>query len=150
MNICLLEMSLDKMHEFFRNFQYDTGDSYRYDKNRVDEYYKQHRAQGKIHYAIMYADAVIGDIYLKNIDMLQQSCEIGIHMINDHYKGKGYGAQALQLIKEIACKQFNLKTLYAETCGANISCCKALKKAGFEELSANDGKCRFLYQIRAK
>lgn len=96
------------MYIFFKDFQYDpkvssksAANVYQYDESRVDEYYTRHQSQDKLHYAIMLKESVIGDVYLKNIDNRNKSCELGIHMINNHYKGKGYGTQALQQIKDI-------------------------------------------------
>lgn len=139
------------MHTFFKDFQYDSSISdenavkiYQYDKKRVDEYYTKHRAQGKLHYAIMLNESVIGDIYLKNMDSVNRACELGIHMINDHYKGKGYGTQALLQIKQIAFKKLRFKTLYANTRQENMNCRRALVKAGYREMKTENGRCLYV------
>ena len=89
------------MHAFFKHFTYDPlalGEekipNYIYDQENVDQIYDKQQNQGKHHFAIMYEGQVIGDIYLKQINYVSQTCEMGIHIVNDSYKGKGYGTQA--------------------------------------------------------
>ncbi len=143
-------MTKTKMYAFFKDFQYDPIISaempekdYKYDKDRVDAYYEKHTEQGKLHYAIMLGDTVIGDIYLKNMDKLSNSCELGIHMVNNYYKGKGYGTQALIALKNIAFRELKLKTLYADTREENRKSCRALSKAGFTKTRQENGRCIF-------
>lgn len=62
MNIRLNEMTRDRLHEFFNH-----------DENQVNTYFDKHQKQGKLHFAIMLDDAVIGDKYLKKYRSSQQS-----------------------------------------------------------------------------
>lgn len=71
MNIYLCKMTKAKMHEFYRAFSYDPSamsendnSRYIYDTSTVDAYFEKHMLQGKIHFAIMLGDTVIGDVYL--------------------------------------------------------------------------------------
>ena len=94
--------------------------------------------QGKIHVAVLLEDLVIGDIYLKHIDPTKHCCELGIHMINDAYKGKGYGTQAIQLILVYAFTNLKMNMVYANTFIDNDRSTRALKKAGFTEIGQWD------------
>ena len=74
MNIRLSEMTRDRLHEFFKHFVYDPQTfkdencilAYIYDKNQVNAYFDKHQNQGKLHFAIMLDDAVIGDLFKKH------------------------------------------------------------------------------------
>lgn len=111
-------MTRERMHEFYRSFEYDTAISsknsvYVYNAESVDQLYDKHMLQEKIHFAVLLEDLVIGDIYLKHIDPTKHCCELGIHMINDAYKGKGYGTQAIQFILVYAFTNLKMNMVYA-------------------------------------
>ena len=148
MCIRLETMTRERMHEFYRSFEYDTAISpknslYVYNAEKVDQLYMKHMQQGKIHFAIILEDFVIGDIYLKHIDRISHSCELGIHTTNDVYKGKGYGTQAIQLILEYAFTKLKMNTVNANTFIDNNRSKRALIKAGFTEIAQWDGFCHF-------
>lgn len=63
----------------------------------------------------MLDDKIIGDIYLKDLDPELENCNIGIHIVNDQYKGKGYGAQAEKILLSYIFNKLKMKTVYAET-----------------------------------
>ena len=144
MCIRLDTMTRERMHEFYRSFEYDAAISpknrlYVYNAESVDQLYAKHMLQGKIHFAVLLEDLVIGDIYLKHIDQANHCCELGIHMINDAYKGKGYGTQAIQLILVYAFTNLKMNMVYANTFIDNDRSTRALKKAGFTEIGQWDG-----------
>ena len=97
-------MDRDKLHKFFKKLEYDplTNENsnlmqpYINSAELINTYYDRYLQLGNIHFAIMLDHIVISDIYLKNINWNSHTCEIGIHMVNNHYKGKGmihsYGA----------------------------------------------------------
>ena len=141
------------MHQFFQEFCYDPAipgrnqEVYRYKPEEVDHYYDHHLTTGRIHYAIESDGHIIGDIYLKNIDTLQRSCEIGIHMMNDTYKNKGYGTTALkQMIQRITEEQ-RFEFVFAKTTDNNVRCIRMLKKTGFNETEQNNGCLVYTYRI---
>ena len=154
MNVYLVKMTRSLMHEFFRSFTYDPeaiADTdqtqvYHYSKETVEKLYDKHTAQGKIHFAIMLNDQIIGDIYLKHIDSVTESCEMGIHIMNDEYKGKGYGTQAERLILSYAFKKLNMQTVYADTLIKNKRSAHVLEKVGFIEISRNNNTIHFVHQ----
>ena len=78
-------------------------------------------------------DVLIGSISIHNIDHLNRNAFIGIFIGDDECRGKGYGAEAVQLILEYGFKTLNLHnimlTVYADNCAA-IAC---YKKVGFRE-----------------
>ena len=77
-------MTRERLHEFYRSFEYDTAISsknsvYVYNAESVDQLYDKHMLQEKIHFAVLLEDLVIGDIYLKHIDPTKHCCELVIH-----------------------------------------------------------------------
>ena len=114
------------MHAFFKQFQYDpmaenTPDQnpYIYNAETVDQHYDKHTDQGNIHFAILLNDEVIGDIYLKHFNQADKSCETGIYLVNDQYKGKGFGTQT------------DIEVIDADTLEKNQRSKRTLEKVGF-------------------
>ena len=156
MKLYLVKMTRVLMHEFFKDFSYDPDTAadakqaqvYQYNEETVNRLYDKHIAQGKIHFVIMLDDQVIGDIYLKHHDPALKCCDIGIHIVNDQYKGKGYGTQAERLLLNYIFKELKMKTVYAETLIKNERSAHVLKKAGFMEIGRNDNMIRFACENR--
>lgn len=154
MSLYLVKMTRSLMHEFYKSFSYDPetiADTkqtpvYKYNKEVVNKHYDKHTAQGKIHFAIMLDDKIIGDIYLKHLDPELESCDIGVHIVNDQYKGKGYGTQAEKILLSYIFNKLKMKTVYAETLIKNERSAHVLKKVGFIEVSRNDNMIRFTCQ----
>lgn len=154
MRLYLVKMTRSLMHEFYKSFSYDPetiADTeqtpvYQYNKEAVNKFYDKHITQGKIHFAIMHDDEIIGDIYLKHLDPELESCDIGIHIVNDQYKGKGYGTQAEKILLSYLFNKLKMKTVYAETLIKNKRSTYVLKKVGFIEVSRNDNMIRFACQ----
>ena len=123
MSVYLVKMSRDMMHEFFKSFRYDpvmiaksdTTLVYVYNIEHVDQLFSKHQEQGKLHFANMLNEVIIGDIYLKHIDPLEQSCEMGIHIANDKRKDKSYGTQAERILLAYAFNKLNMKAVCADT-----------------------------------
>ena len=151
MNIKLVKMTRDLMHRFYQSFAFDPAaipdgkslTAYKYDTNVVNQRYDKHISQGKQHYAIILYDQVIGDIYLKHIDSTTRSAEMGIHIVNDKYKNKGYGTYAEKLLLQHAFNELGLETVYANTLTKNKRSKRALIKAGFREIDNDDQFCYF-------
>ena len=145
MNICLNFMTPEKMQEFFRKLQHDpmatdeyVAPGYQYNEEQVIEYYTKQKRQGKQHFAIMLADAVIGDVYLKHIDQSSRTCELGIYIVNDNFKGKGYGTTAVQKITAYAFCEMKMNAVYADTLKKNIKCQRMLEKAGYIKIGSDE------------
>ena len=125
-------MSREHMHAFFKQFQYDpmaenTPDQnpYIYNAETVDQHYDKHTDQGNTHFAILLNDEVIGDIYLKHFNQADKSCETGIYLVNDQYKGKGFGTQT------------DIEVIDADTLEKNQRSRRTLEKVGFTMIRAD-------------
>ena len=154
MSVELVKMTRDLMHRFYQAFSFDAaaipdGEDvivYKYDANIVNQRFDKHLSQGKQHYAIILNGQVIGDIYLKHIDSTARSAEMGIHIVNDKYKNKGYGTCAEKLLLQHAFCELGLDVVYANTLIKNKRSERALIKAGFREIDCDNQfsyfKCR--------
>ena len=141
------------MHEFYRAFSYapsampeNDNSCYIYDAATVDAYFEKHMIQGKIHFAIMLGDTVIGDVYLKNVNSIDRFCTIAIHMANDTYKGHGYGTQAEKLILEYAFQELDMNIVYADTLVKNARSRHVLEKVGFTEICRDNERINYEYR----
>ena len=151
MNICLELMTREKMHTFFREFVYDpdtfvsSGDiePYSYDAVKADKFFEKHDRPDERHFAVMLEDAVIGDLYLKQIDHRTKSCTLSIHLINDSVKNLGYGTTAERLAICYAFDELGLETVLADTLISNQRSRRVLEKVGFVIISMDESRCYY-------
>lgn len=76
----------------------------------------------------------IGTITYFNVDQRTGQAEIGLGLGDKTSWGKGYGAEAIQLLVQYLFTQSTFVRLYAETALANMPARKAFAKAGFHEV----------------
>lgn len=151
MNICLCRMTADKMRSFFLDFAYDpdtfdTPDAcltYKYDQAQADVFYKKHNRADRAHFAVMLGNEVIGDLYLKHIDMQAKSCTLSIHMKNDSVKNQGYGTAAETLALQYAFEQLGLNTVFADVLSRNLRSRHVLEKVGFVLTGVDERLCYY-------
>lgn len=79
-----------------------------------------------------------GRLAFKRIDHEKSRCELGIVMVNDGFKGKGYGKEAIGLALEHAFQTLCLETVYGDTMGSNIRMQKIFSHFGFKLLSRDE------------
>jgi RimJ/RimL family protein N-acetyltransferase len=80
----------------------------------------------------------IGNIYLYNIDWEEKQAEIGIFIGEKDFLGKGYGTDAIELIKKYAFGDLKLSSLNLSTYTENIGAIKCYQKAGFKQTQKKD------------
>lgn len=73
-------------------------------------------------------DKYVGNIYL--VHMANQEGELGIFLGDRSVHGRGYGKQALKLLKEIARKDFHLKRINIRVREENLAACKTYLDCG--------------------
>ena len=147
MEITLLPMTIDICHSFYKEFVLDLDlfqdpkqyKPYVYEEAACNAYFERHRNMGRIHLAVMLQDQPIGEIVLKNIDHQQKCCTMGITMVNDIFKNKGYGTQAEILTLQYAFDNLGMDTVYADALIRNKRSQHVLEKAGFTETNRSDG-----------
>lgn len=74
---------------------------------------------------------IIGEVVFKRVDREAGRCELGIMLLHDGLKGRGYGTEAFALAVRYAFDTLGLHTLYADTMGSNVRMQRVLTKLGF-------------------
>ena len=136
--IILKSYTLERCHEFYRSYISDpsmTYSNYIYIEEKVNEYFRSKVLDQSRHFfAICINESVIGEIQLKRINLEKRHGTLSIHLINDKYKGYGYGTEAEKLMIEFAGNELGLQTIYADTVHRNDRSKHILLKLGFEYL----------------
>lgn len=146
MEIVIKPMTRELCHAFYKEFVLDLAlfenpEQYKphiYSKEACDAYYDRHIRLGRYHMAITLQEKPIGEIILKNIDLTKGCCTMGITMVNDNYKGKGYGTAAEKKILHWAFQILGFETVYADSLLGNLRSQHVLKKVGFEEIGRDN------------
>lgn len=138
--IYLMPYTREYAHEFFKKLKYDPllfsddvdPNSFKYDKDAVDKYYDQKSNEtNRLLFAIMLGSEVIGELQLKNIDRAKNSAQLSIMLIDESFKNKGYGSEAIKQAIKYGKEKLNLKTIYASTTHKNLRSKRVLEKLGF-------------------
>ena len=71
-------------------------------------------------------------------------------MMNDSYKGKGYGTTAVKLMIQHIIEQQKIDTVFAEAKQSNLRCLRMLETIGFKRIYSDEHNIAFMYQIDGK
>ena len=89
---------------------------------------------------------LVGIIFLSKINMIHQTCWLGVFLGEENTRGKGFGKEAVNLIVEYAFKNLNLRKVSLEVVKSNKNAISVYKKLGFVQEGEmkmqvfNDGK----------
>ena len=111
---------------------------FQYDEARVDAHYRAKQAPDRRNFYAMLGDEVIGDLVLKHIDPEAKRCELGVCMVNDRWKNKGYGTAAQQLALAFAFDELGMDEVLADSLLLNTRSQHVLRKLGFSFLSEDE------------
>ena len=140
--VSLKPMTRQMCHEFYREFQNDPAIGhyyeYVYTPEIADSYFERNSVPGKMLFAILVDDQIVGEIKLKKIDFETRECSMGIHMQNDSVKGKGYGTQAERLILQYAFEEMGMVAVNADAAIKNTRSQHVLEKVGFRYTHEDD------------
>lgn len=133
--VFLQPMTREMCHEFYKGFQNDPAIGhyyeYVYSQEVADQYYNNNSTPDRKLFAIMVGNQIVGECKLKNIDAMQKTCSMGIHLQNDAVKGKGYGTQAERLVLQYAFEELGMVAVNADAALKNIRSQHVLEKVGF-------------------
>ena len=133
--VSLKPMTRQMCHEFYKDFQNDPAIGhyyeYVYTPEIADGYFERSSVPGKMLFAILVDDQIVGEIKLKKIDFESRECSMGIHMQNDAVKGKGYGTQAERQILQYAFEELGMVAVNAKAVLQNTRSQHVLEKVGF-------------------
>jgi RimJ/RimL family protein N-acetyltransferase len=98
-------------------------------------------------FAICQNDKAIGEIQLKRIDMEKLYGTLSVHLVNDVFKGKGYGTEAQELLINYGINIMGLKTIYADAIHRNHRSKHILEKLGFMHLFNDDDLAYYKFEV---
>jgi RimJ/RimL family protein N-acetyltransferase len=134
--VILKSLTKELCHEIYKKYVADPmmiAEIYQYSREKVDIYFNERtKDRNRKIFAITVDEEAIGEVQIKYIDYTMKKGSLGIHIVNDSFKGKGYGTEAEQLIIEYAFKNMVLNTLYANTVLRNTRSQHVMQKLGFK------------------
>ena len=140
--VSLKPMTRQMCHEFYKHFQNDPAIGhyyeYVYTPEIADRYFDANSVSDRKLFAIMVGDQIVGECKLKNIDLQNRECSMGIHLQNDSVKGKGYGTQAERLILQYAFEELGMVAVNADAALKNTRSQHVLEKVGFRYTHEDD------------
>ena len=98
---------------------------------------RQKRVNNRPYY-IMLGEAVIGELVFKNVDAENKRCEMGICLVNDSVKNKGFGTAAERLALDYAFGELGMETVLADCLLKNTRSQHVLQKVGFRFVSEDE------------
>lgn len=150
--VVLVPYTIERCHEFFIEYVADsamTYDTYVYDKEKVDRYYQNKVLDvRRCFFAISHNEKTIGEIQIKRIDTEKLCGTLSVHLINDSFKGKGYGTEAQRLLIDHVANTLGLKTIYADAVHRNYRSKHILEKLGFEHLYNDDDLSYYKFCVK--
>lgn len=123
-------------HDFFRRYVADPAMDplpYHYQFEHVDRAfdYDCSRQDWYPTFGIFVDETSMGCLCLKRIDRQASKCEIGLMLVDDTWKNRGYGTSAMTLGMEKAVKDYGVSRIVADTMGGNTRMQHVLSKLGF-------------------
>lgn len=134
--LTLRPFTREEYHDFYQRYEPDPvmdPHPYHYQYTHVDKCfdYDLMRRDWYPTFGIFVEDQAVGILSLKRIDREKQRCEIGLTMVNDGCKGRGYGTEAMRQAIRIAQNDYGLRHILADTSGSNTRMQHILDKLGF-------------------
>lgn len=146
MLITLSPMTKELAQAYYKNFELDPDlyldksqyIPYQYDEEQCNMRVERYASLGRVFMAVMLDGKPVGEVVLKNIDYQQGCCTMGISMVNDDYKNKGYGTSAEKMIISYAFETLKMNTVLADAVITNLRSRHVLEKIGFKETHRDD------------
>ncbi len=151
MEIELLPMTRERMHEMYRGFTldpaifedmalYEQKKNYVYDPRKVDALFDMRNAEeGSVAFAVVLGGAVIGEVGIRHFSPGKKVCELSVHLQNDSVKNRGYGTQAERLAIDYAFDVLGAEYIFAESLIKNTRSQHVLEKLGFRYMGEEEG-----------
>ena len=145
--IALKPMTPELYHAFFKEYHNDPDlylnpedfFEYRYDRDTVDAYIQKQIDLGRLPFAIMYGEEIVGELKLYNIET-NKSTALGITMKQKCYKDRGFGTQAELLAIDYVFHVLDIPVLYADSILTNTRSQHVLEKVGFQLISEDESR----------
>jgi RimJ/RimL family protein N-acetyltransferase len=142
--IFLRTFTREEYHQFWQSYIPDPimdPDPYIYVKEKVDIKYDiiTEKESWYPRVGIFLSDeTLIGELSFKRINHEKSQCELGIALVNDKYKGLGYGTEAVEMAIDYVFNVLKLNYIYANTMGSNFKMQRIFNKFGFEFINREE------------
>jgi RimJ/RimL family protein N-acetyltransferase len=89
-----------------------------------------------VHFAIveLESDTLLGNCGLLSIDQVHRTAELGIFLGKSEQRGRGYGAEALELLLDYSFNLLNLHSVMLRVRSFNLQGLACYRKVGFKEI----------------
>lgn len=141
----LRPMTREMCHAFYREFQNDPAIfqdmayyEFEYTPAWADAYFDRQMSLGRLLFGIMLEGRLIGEVKLWGLDMEKRECNLGIHLVDDSVKGRGYGTRAERLALDYAFRVLGLEAVNADVIRKNTRSQHVLEKAGFHHVWSDE------------
>lgn len=135
-SVVLRPLTRELCHEIYKCYVADPmmmDEPYEYSVEKVDAYFDERSKDSKRKiFAIIANEVAIGEVQIKYINNIAKKGNLGIHLVNDSVKGRGYGTEAEKLMIQYAFEKLGLNTLYADAVIRNTKSQYIMKKLGFQ------------------
>ena len=129
-------------HAFYRAYVPDPmmdATPWRYDCEAVSQSWTRKGRDSARRYFYIHADGVLtGEIYLKHIDLARGTSSLGMALVDDRFKGRGMGTEALQQLIGYAFGTLGLEALVADAVHRNTRSRRMLERCGFVFTHSDD------------
>ncbi len=147
-DVTLQSQTLESYDAYCRNLEQDVMlfrdpaafRPYVYDPKAVAATFTHNRLRtDRRYFTVFLNEEPIGELVLKAIDRDAKTCELGVCLVHDGVKGRGFGTRAEQLALRLAFGALGMRTVYADTLPMNKRSRRVLEKVGFVPLGERDG-----------
>ena len=141
-NVTLVTCTKELWHEIHKCYEPDPMmdmTPYVYDFERCDKAFS-HKSNDdpRRYFAILHDERPVGEIYLKHIDIGDRTSDFGITLVNDSFKGKGFGTEAIRLLIDYTFNSLDIETITADSVLRNVRSHHVLEKVGFRYSHEDD------------
>ena len=154
--ITIREMSQKEMRALWRKYVPATNDSskpYVYNEELVDAAFNRiaERMESEPTFGIYTKNnEIVGMAIVERIVVSEKRCEIRLMIANEGYRNKGYGTDALLLLKKFILEHLGINRIYADVSTNNPRMQAVMKKCGFMHTKTfkeamQDGGNRMVY-----
>ncbi len=145
-NVSLCPMTREMCHIFYKGFQNDPAifmdmtqfKEYEYIQKKVDRYFEANTIPSRRLFAILVDGQIVGECKLKSIDFDKRECSMGIHLLNDSVKGKGYGTAAERMLLQYAIEELGMVAVNADAVLKNTRSQYVMEKVGFRYIREDE------------
>ena len=140
--ITLRDMNQKEMRALWRKYEPIDNPKYSYNEEAVDALFNKLEEKSdaiKMLGIFSISDEVIGALTLLRIVFSEKRCELDLFLATEAHRNKGFGTEAINLIKKYAQKELGLTRIYADVSEKNLRMQALLKKCGFLNCKAFKG-----------